>query len=310
MRILVMGGTRFVGRPLVAALVEAGHGVTVFTRGRQPVPEGVRHLKGDRTLESDLAQLSAEPFDVIVDSSGRNLADTQRVVAQTGAPRHRLVYVSSAGVYADSEFWPLDEDAALDPASRHAGKAETEAWLRAEGIPFTSFRPTYIIGPGNYNPIERWFFDRLLHNQPVPLPGDGRLITQLGDVRDLATAMVRCLEVDAACNRIYNCSGRQGVTLRGLVSAAAMACGKDPATVEVRSFDPAGLESKARKAFPLRLSHFLTDTHRLQRELAWEPSFDLAASLADSYRLDYAQTPEKTPDFTADAALFSMGVGA
>jgi nucleoside-diphosphate-sugar epimerase len=268
----------------------------------------VRHLKGDRSLESDLAQLSGEPFDVIVDSSGRNLADTQRVVAQTGAPRHRLVYVSSAGVYADSEFWPLDEDAALDPASRHAGKAETEAWLRAEGIPFTSFRPTYIIGPGNYNPIERWFFDRLLHNQPVPLPGDGRLITQLGDVRDLATAMVRCLEVEAACNRIYNCSGRQGVTLRGLVAAAALACGKDPATVEVRSFDPAGLESKARKAFPLRLSHFLTDTHRLQRELAWEPSFDLAASLADSYRLDYAQMPQNTPDFSADAALFSMEV--
>jgi nucleoside-diphosphate-sugar epimerase len=270
----------------------------------------VYHLKGDRTLESDLAQLSGEPFDVIVDSSGRNLADTQRVVAQTGAPRHRLVYVSSAGVYADSEFWPLDEDAALDPASRHAGKAETEAWLRAEGIPFTSFRPTYIIGPGNYNPIERWFFDRLLHNQPIPLPGDGRLITQLGDVRDLAAAMVRCLEVEAACNRTYNCSGRQGVTLRGLVSAAAMACGKDPATVEVRSFDPAGLELKARKAFPLRLSHFLTDTHRLQRELAWEPSFDLAASLADSYHLDYAQTPENTPDFSADTALFSIGVGA
>jgi nucleoside-diphosphate-sugar epimerase len=213
-------------------------------------------------------------------------------------------------VYADNEFWPLDEDAALDPASRHAGKAETEAWLRAEGIPFTSFRPTYIIGPGNYNPIERWFFDRLRHNQPVPLPGDGRLITQLGDVRDLAAAMVRCLEVEAACNRIYNCSGRQGVTLRGLVWAAAMACGKDPATVEVRSFDPAGLESKARKAFPLRLSHFLTDTHRLQRELAWEQSFDLAASLADSYRLDYAQTQENTPDFSADAALFSIGVGA
>jgi nucleoside-diphosphate-sugar epimerase len=310
MRILVMGGTRFVGKPLVATLVEAGHGVTVFTRGRQPVPEGVHHLKGDRNQESDLAQLSGEPFDVIVDSSGRNLADTQRVVAQTGAPRHRLVYVSSAGVYADSEFWPLDEDAALDPASRHAGKAETEAWLRTEGIPFTSFRPTYIIGPGNYNPIERWFFDRLLHNQPIPLPGDGRLITQLGDVRDLAAAMVRCLEVEAACNRIYNCSGRQGVTLRGLVAAAALACGRDPATVEVRSFDPAGLESKARKAFPLRLSHFLTDTHRLQRELAWEPSFDLAASLTDSYRLDYAQTPENTPDFSADAALFSMGVGA
>ena len=303
MRILVMGGTRFVGRPLVAALVEAGHEVSVFTRGRQPVPAGVEHLKGDRTQETDLSQLSGRAFEVIVDSSGRTLADTRSVLTFTGAPRHRLVYVSSAGVYADSVLWPLDEDAPLDPASRHAGKAETEAWLRAEGIPFTSFRPTYIIGPGNYNPIERWFFDRLTHDRPIPLPGDGGLITQLGDVRDLARAMALCIDVDTACNRIYHCSGLQGVTLRGLVAMAAQACGKDPTTVDIRSFDPAGLEPKARKAFPLRLSHFLTDTHRLQRELAWKPRFDLASSLADSYQLDYRKTASESPDFSADEAL-------
>ena len=298
-----MGGTRFVGSPLVASLVETGHEVSVFTRGRQPVPAGVEHLKGDRTQETDLSQLSGRDFDVIVDSSGRTLADTRSVLTFTGAPRHRLVYVSSAGVYADSDFWPLDEDAPLDPGSRHAGKAETEAWLLAEGIPFTSFRPTYIIGPGNYNPIERWFFDRLTHNRPIPLPGDGGLITQLGDVRDLARAMALCIDVDTACNRIYHCSGLQGVTLRGLVATAAKACGKDPATVDIRSFDPAGLEPKARKAFPLRLSHFLTDTHRLQRELAWQPRFDLSASLADSYQLDYTKTASESPDFSADEAL-------
>ena len=306
MDVLVTGGTRFVGRPVVARLLAAGHGVTLFTRGRQPVPAGTRHIQGDRTVESDLAALDGERFDVIIDSSGRTLDDTRRVLAHTGAPRHRLVYVSSAGVYADSVVWPLDEESPIDPASRHAGKAETESWLRAEGIPFTSFRPTYIIGPGNYNPIERWFFDRLLQDRPVPLPGDGQLITQLGDVRDLAEAMTRCLEVEASCNRIYNCSGRQGVTLRGLVAAAAVACGKDPARVEIRGFDPASLEPKARKAFPLRLSHFLTDTHRLQRELAWQPRFDLAASLTDSYQMDYAQQDMPTPDFHADDALLNM----
>jgi nucleoside-diphosphate-sugar epimerase len=96
------------------------------------------------------------------------------------------------------------------------------------------------------------------------------------------------------------------VTLRGLVAAAAVACGKDPARVEIRSFDPASLEPKARKAFPLRLSHFLTDTHRLQRELAWQPQFDLAASLTDSYQMDYAQQDMPTPDFHADDALLNM----
>lgn len=303
MDVLVMGGTRFVGRPLVELLQAAGHRLTLFTRGRNPVPAGVEHLVGDRGSDEGLQRLEGRHFDVIVDSSGRTQADTSAVIARTGAPSHRLVYVSSAGVYADSELWPLDEDSPTDPASRHAGKAETETWLRSEGIPFTSFRPTYIVGPGNYNPVESWFFERIVHGRPVPLPGDGSTITQLGHVSDLAAAMARCIEVEAATNRIYNCSGRQGITFRGLVQAAARAAGRDPAAVEIRSFDPAGLDKKARKAFPLRLAHFLTDITRVRRELAWEPAFDLESTLADSFRNDYALRMPGDPDFSGDAAL-------
>lgn len=304
-KILVMGGTRFIGKPLVAQLLAAGHELTLFTRGRQPLPEGVDHLSGDRSDPAALEPLRGRAFDVIIDSSGRSGADSQAVVERTGAPSHRFVYVSSAGVYADSELWPLDEDAATDPASRHAGKLDTETWLRQQAIPFTSFRPTYIYGPGNYNPVESWFFDRIVHGRPVPLPGDGTTITQLGHVSDLATAMARCLDVEAATNRIYNCSGAQGVTFRGLVAAAARACGVDPAAVEIRSFDPSGLDKKARKAFPLRLAHFLTDIHRVQRELAWSPCFDLEAGLADSFGNDYALRGPTTPDFSSDEALLA-----
>jgi len=298
-----MGGTRFVGKPLVARLKAQGHALTLLTRGKNSIPDGVEHLKGDRSTDEGLACLKERSFDVIVDSSGRKLEDSQRVVAMTGAPSHRFVYVSSAGVYAASEQWPLSEEAATDPNSRHSGKADTEAWLRAEGIPFTSFRPTYIYGPGNYNPIERWFFDRIVNDQPVPLPGDGSTITQLGHVDDLAEAMARCIDVEAAANRIYNCSGRQGVTFKGLILSAATACGKDPNAVDLRRFDPSRLDPKARKAFPLRLNHFLTDITRVERELAWQPRFDLAAGLKDSYVNDYALHPTQDPDFSADASL-------
>ena len=306
MRILVMGGTRFVGKPLVARLQEQGHDLTLLTRGRNPVPDGVEHISGDRSSDEGLAGLQGRRFDVVVDSSGRKLDDSQRVLAVTGAPRHRFVYVSSAGVYADSQQWPLDEDSPTDPNSRHAGKAETETWLRQEGIPFTSFRPTYIYGPGNYNPIERWFFDRIVNDRPVPLPGDGSTITQLGHVDDLAEAMARCIDVEASANRIYNCSGKRGITFLGLIRAAASACGRAPETIELRNFDPHGLDPKARKAFPLRLNHFLTDITRVERELAWQPSFDLNAGLADSYRNDYALTPTQNADFSSDAALIGV----
>jgi nucleoside-diphosphate-sugar epimerase len=302
-KILVMGGTRFVGKPLVAQLLSEGHQLTLFTRGKNPVPAAVEHLCGDRSTAEGLATLQGRSFDVIVDSSGRTLDDSRAVIERTGAPSHRFLYVSSAGVYADSELWPLSEDSPTDPQSRHSGKLDTEAWLSTEKIPFTSFRPTYIVGAGNYNPVESWFFDRIVHGRPVPLPGDGSTITQLGHVNDLAAAMALSLGVDAAANRVYNCSSVQGITFRGLVAAAARACGKDPASVEIRSFDPAGLDQKARKAFPLRLAHFLTDVTRVQRELAWTPAYSVEAAMADSYANDYAGRMPTSPDFSGDEAL-------
>jgi nucleoside-diphosphate-sugar epimerase len=250
-----------------------------------------------------LAALQGRSFDVIVDSSGRTLDDSRAVIERTGAPSHRFLYVSSAGVYADSELWPLTEDSPTDPQSRHSGKLDTEAWLSAEKIPFTSFRPTYIVGAGNYNPVESWFFDRIVHGRTVPLPGDGTTITQLGHVNDLAAAMALSLGVDAAANRVYNCSSVQGITFRGLVAAAARACGKDPASVEIRSFDPSGLDKKARKTFPLRMAHFLTDVTRVQRELAWTPAYSVEAAMADSYANDYAGRMPTSPDFSGDEAL-------
>ncbi len=307
-----MGGTRFIGVALLPRLLAAGHAVTVFSRGKRPIPAGVDHVRGDRQNPEDLTQLAGRHFDVIVDTSGRQLAESQQVIAHTGWPRHRFLYVSSAGVYANSDQWPLTEQASLDPRSRHAGKAETEAWLRREGIPFTSFRPTYIYGPGNYNPIEGWFFARILANRPMPIPGDGQLITQLGHVDDLAEAMARSLEVDTSTNRIYNCSGAMGVTFRGLVGAAAQACGRSPEQVQLRSFDPRLLAPKARKAFPLRIAHFFTDINRVCRELAWQPRFDLVAGLGDSYEKDFRQqprqTPGQTPDWSQDDQLLAHAV--
>ena len=303
MKILVMGGTRFVGKPLVAKLQEQGHSLTLFTRGRLPSPKGVASLQGDRSVDADLDQLKGHSFEVIIDSSGRTLDDSRRVLAVTGVPTHRFLYVSSAGVYAASEQWPLHETDAIDPASRHSGKADTEQWLQEQGIPFTSFRPTYIVGPGNYNPVESWFFDRIVNDRPIPLPGSGETITQIGHAEDLAEAMARSLEVDASCNRIYNCSASRGITFLGLIEAAAVACGRNPDALDLRPFDPSGLDPKARKSFPLRLSHFLTDTKRVRRELAWEPRFDACSCLVDSYQRDYKLRPTSEPDFSADLSL-------
>ena len=304
MKVLFYGGTRFVGKALLARLLSKGHEIYVFTRGKLPVPKNITHLKGDRSNDDDLSQLIDHTFDLIVDSSGRKLEDTQRLLKFSGFPSFRFIYISSAGVYENTELFPTSEESRIDIGSRHIGKAKTESWLKDQGIPFTSFRPTYIYGPGNYNPIEKWFFDRITHCRPIPVPFDGQTITQLGHVSDLADAISKSIETDIALNQVYNCSGTKAVTFKGLIETAILATGKKVSDVDLKPFDPSKLDPKARKLFPLRLTNFFTDTSKIQKDLSWKPKFSLLNGLIDSYNNDYLLVNNENVDFSSDDLLF------
>ena len=304
MKVLFFGGTRFVGKALVLKLLSKGHEIFVFTRGNLPVPENVIHFKGDRSKDDDLKKLSEHSFDLIVDSSGRKLGDTQRLLKFSGLPSFRFIYISSAGVYENTQLFPAGEDCPIDLESRHIGKAKTESWLKAEGIPFTSFRPTYIYGPGNYNPIEKWFFDRISNSRSIPVPLDGQVITQLGHVADLAEAISKSLDTSKAINQIYNCSGSKAVTFKGLIETAILATGNKISDFNLRSFDPSKLDPKARKLFPLRLTNFFTDISKIKEDLSWEPKFDLLDGFIDSYENDYLLANHEQIDFSSDQLLF------
>ena len=304
MKVLFLGGTRFVGKALVSRLLAKGHEIFVFTRGNLPVPKKAIHIKGDRTNNDDLKKISDHSFDLIVDSSGRNLEDTQRLLEFSGLPSFRFIYISSAGVYENTQFLPVGEGSPIDINSRHIGKAKTESWLKAEGIPFTSFRPTYIYGPGNYNPIEKWFFDRITNGRSIPVPLDGQTITQLGHVSDLAEAISKSLETDKAINQIYNCSGSKALTFKRLIETAIIATGNKVIDFDLRSFDPSKLDPKARKLFPLRLTNFFTDTSKIKKDLSWKPKFNLLEGLIDSYNNDYLLAHHEQVDFSCDELLF------
>ena len=303
MNILIFGGTRFVGKALVEKLLCKGHSLTLFTRGKKNIPENVDHVKGDRNIIDDLMPIKDKSFDIIIDISGRTKEQTEIVLSIIGKPKYRFIYMSSAGVYDDSFEWPLNEESSINMNSRHIGKYETELFLKEQAINFTSFRPTYIYGPGNYNPIEKWFFDRIKFNKPIPIPYDGEIITQLGHVTDLADAITLSLNSNVALNRIYNISGKKFTTLNGLVLAAAKACSKTLNDIDIKYFKPQNLDKKARKFFPLRMEHYMTDITRIENELKWEPKFDLESGLIDSFNNDYKLLTENKPSFSSDLIL-------
>ncbi len=304
MRILVMGGTRFIGVHLTQLLVAQGHEVVLFNRGNKPAPvAGVRQIHGDRTDPDQIhAALASETFDVIFDNNGRELSDTQPLADLFKGKVQQFIYMSSAGVYLKADQMPHKEGDPVDPKSRHRGKHDTETYLAEQGIPFTSIRPTYIYGPQNYNDLEAWFFDRIVRDRPIPIPGNGLHITQLGHVHDLAQAMVNVLGNSQAIGQIYNISGDRYVTFDGLARACAIAAGKSPDSLQIIHYDPKQFDFGKRKAFPLRTQHFFASVEKAIAQLNWQPKFDLVAGLKDAFQNDYLATGRDRAeiDFSVD----------
>lgn len=304
-----MGGTRFIGVYLTKILVEQGHDVVLFNRGNKPAPvEGVKQIKGDRTDASQLKEkLSQEQFDAVFDNNGRELSDTQPLVEIFKNRVQHFVYMSSAGVYLKSDQMPHIEGDPVDPKSRHKGKHETEAYLEAQGIPFTSIRPTYIYGPQNYNDLEAWFFDRIVRDRPIPIPGNGMHITQLGHVKDLAQAMSQILGNQQAIGQIYNISGDRSVTFDGLARACAIATGKSAEDLKLVHYEPKQFDFGKRKSFPMRVQHFFADVHKAMNQLNWQPDYDLISGLKDSFENDYlaSKRHEAEVDFSVDDQILA-----
>ncbi|MET9621446.1 NAD-dependent epimerase/dehydratase family protein [Streptomyces sp. NPDC006464] len=243
MRLLMLGGTEFVGRATVEAALARGWEVTVFHRGRHRAPDGVRSLLGDRTAPDGLAALAEGAWDVVVDTwSGAPSAvrDAARLLADRVG---RFVYVSSRSVYT----WPpaagLGEDGPLVDGSPDAGevpyapaKRGGELAVREAFGPDRSLmvRAGLIVGP--YENIGRlpWWLDRIAKGGPVLAPGPRTLPLQYIDVRDLAEWMLDAAEAGLAGP--YNLVSPAGHTTMGeLLDACVRVTG---GKAELRWTDP------------------------------------------------------------------------
>ncbi|XP_024974105.1 chloroplast stem-loop binding protein of 41 kDa b, chloroplastic [Cynara cardunculus var. scolymus] len=321
-KILVMGGTRFIGIFLSRLLVEEGHQVTLFTRGKAPITQPlpgepdeaynafkskVLHLKGDRKdFDFVKTSLAAEGFDVVYDINGREAVEVEPIL--DALPKlEQYIYCSSAGVYLKSDLLPHCETDAVDPKSRHKGKLETEALLESKGVNYTSIRPVYIYGPLNYNPVEEWFFHRLKAGRPIPIPNSGIQVTQLGHVKDLAKAFIKVLGNEKASKQVYNISGDRYVTFDGLARACAKAGGfPEP---EIIHYNPKEFDFGKKKAFPFRDQHFFASVEKAKAELGIVPEYGLVEGLTDSYNLDFGRgTFRKEADFTTDDIILGKSL--
>ena len=246
MRLLLLGGTRFLGRHVVDAALARGDDVTIFTRGRLPIPweRGVTVLAGDRDprIAPGLDALQHGSWDAVIDCSGyvpRVVEAGARLLASRAS---RYIFVSSMSVYASTERPDLDErtpvatpvDPATEQVVEHYGplKAACEEVVgRIFGARAVHVRPGLIVGPYDGSDrfgywVARFVHPHLIGDRPsravVPSPPERPL--QFIDARDLAAWMLELAARDwsgafNACSPAWQ--WRMGDLVKALVAAGS-----------------------------------------------------------------------------------------
>jgi 2'-hydroxyisoflavone reductase len=208
MRILVMGGTLFLGRHIVEAALGRGHDVTIFNRGQEnpSLFSEIKRLVGDRN--SNLSTLAGCEFDAVIDPSAYNPEQIHLLLSALKAPPKHYTFISSISVYRS--FLPgiqYDEDADLLTASEGYGalKARTEAAIRsAMSERVAILRPGLIAGPHDPTGRFTYWIRRIDAGGRVLAPGRRERPVQFIDARDLAEWSVLMAEdqVSAVCNAV------------------------------------------------------------------------------------------------------------
>ena len=239
MRLLVLGGTRFLGRHVATAALERGHEVATFTRGvsGEP-PEGARALHGDRDDPAALpAALVEWRPDLVVDTSCRTRAAARNAAATLGDVRG-YSFVSSLNAYRNWPPGPVGkegDEATWDTEDDEYGpnKAFAEREIGAAvGNSFLTARAGLIIGPYDYVYRLGWWLDRIARGGRVVVPDALDQPIAAVDARDLAGWLVEMAEQGRG--GAVNATGPTGMTtLGGLLDMCREVTGSDAEWVPV-----------------------------------------------------------------------------
>ena len=243
MKLLMIGGTRFVGWQIVAAAQARGHEVTVFHRGKTAAPEGVEAIVGDR--DGELDRLGDRRWDAVVDTCGYVPRLVRDAVEALRDRVEHFTFISTVSVYADFSPRPVDENAALatleDPSTEKV-TGETYGGLKVlceeevlSGMPGRALipRPGLIVGPRDYTDRVTHWPARLSLGGEVAAPGTGEEPVQFIDGRDLAEFTVAMVE--ARETGIYNCTGPDyTLSMREFLHRSAAVVGARRAVPDIR----------------------------------------------------------------------------
>ncbi|NLF94926.1 MAG: NAD-dependent epimerase/dehydratase family protein [Oligosphaeraceae bacterium] len=240
MKVLLFGGTGWVGHNIALNLQQHGYEVTICSRGRKntfaTAVQGIPSVQGDKSNADDMRRILAQQYEVIIDSVP-TLASIELVATLAKGLRH-YIHCSSTGGYAPLPFLPCDETAPYGGFCGTSGwkaKADYDADALGRfcngGFPATVIRPCYITGPGmlpldNLGGRRQDFIADLQAEKTLDLPDNGLSLLQPIHVLDLANSFRLALENRRSVGQIYNICLAHAVTLNKYLELNAAALGK------------------------------------------------------------------------------------
>jgi nucleoside-diphosphate-sugar epimerase len=335
MRILLLGGTRFIGPPVLRRLVDGGHEVTVFHRGQTEgrLPEAVRHLHGDlHQLEDHRPAFAALSPEVVVHMLAMRAQDGWSFVRTFAGLAARSVVLSSQDVYraydrlrgkepGPPDAVPLTESSPLrgrlfpyrdepfpgteDPARRREideyDKILVERIVLTQPeLPAAVLRLPMVVGP--LDPQHRTFgyLKRMDDGRPAILLDERAATwrTSRGLVENVAQAIALAATAAPARSTVYNVADADALTEAEWVAAVGRAAGWS-GTVRTLPVErlPAHLRSDTDFA-----QHWVTDTTRIRAELGYAEVLGLDAGLAETVAWERAHPPERVDESRYDYA--------
>lgn len=244
-KILILGGTNFIGRNLIERLINLGqYNLTLLNRGitNTHLFPNLKQIKGDRNRE-EIGDLIKGEWDYIIDVSGYFPKSLERIVASTNSGLKKYIFISTISVYQLGLQVPMDESAKLkvckpedweDETDKTYGerKVACETILKESPLNYTILRPAVVYG--KYDHTDRFYFwlHQVKKYKKILLPHDGVQKFSLTYIDDLVTTIEKAIN-DKKDRTAYNIISHKEVTLREIVKQAKLILGKTPNLIDV-----------------------------------------------------------------------------
>lgn len=321
-RVLVIGGTLFIGRLLVKELLKAGHDVTVLHRKpKHDFGKKVCNLIADRNDPAGMrAALAGKSFDVVYDNvydweRGTTADQVEATAKAAGNNLQRYIFMSSVAAYGDGlnhhEGDALAPDDHVDAYVRNKARSERSLFRmhQRSGFPVVTLRPPYIYGPGNPYYREAYFWDRIRAGRAIILPGDGRRLMQFVHLQDLVNACLKAMQAPDVAGHAFNIANARPLTQFELVDVLSQAAGRETKFVRIprEKILRAGGHPMGPKLYfgmYFDMPAITMVANKAQRMLKFKP-VDFSEGLKETYRWYLRHNEFPKPDYEFEDSLIA-----